>query len=667
MKKEKRSGMQRLLVIVLMLSLVLGTTATGYAADLVETACKNPDPGKVIKTDWTNFRRNNMHNAVTGSPVPTGASNAALLWATKSGTGYGAQAVGSPILVNGYLYYNQGKTINKMDAVSGERVASGAMVNNSSFSIVPPTYADGKIFVGIAGGIVQAFDAKTLKSLWVYTDKLGGQPNCPITYYDGCVYTGFWNSETRDANFVCISVKDENTKKTNEAKKAEWTYTSKGGFYWAGAYVCKNFLLVGTDDGDSAYTSQTSKLLSLDPKTGAELDKKTGLNADIRSNVSYDKITDQYYFTSKGGSFYAAKVSSKGKVTELKELALGGMSTSTPAVYNGRAYVGVSGEGQFAKYNGHNITVIDLKEWKIAYRAYTMGYPQTSGLVYTGADDGYNYIYFFENMTPGKLRYIKDKPGLTKPVDAVVETDAKGTEWLCAPVLFTPQGAQAQYAICSPIVDEYGTIYFKNDSAQMMALGSKIKKITVSKMPTQTTYDIGDTFNPSGMKVEAVLTNGKRMDISQYVQYSADPLKAGDSDVLIYYANQMYNDEEQLDTLYAAVDIKMNNAGTSAVNQKAKKQIASAKPSLSVKAGKKKAVLSWKKVSGASGYQIYRSSKKSSGFKSLKTISKAASVTYTDKSLSKGQTAYYKIRAYRSINRTKYYSKWSSVKNVKAQ
>ena len=173
--------------------------------------------------------------------------------------------------------------------------------------------------------------------------------------------------------------------------------------------------------------------------------------------------------------------------------------------------------------------------------------------------------------------------------------------------------------------------------------------------------------NVDGTPGEAVLTNGKRMDISQYVQYSADPLKAGDSDVLIYYANQMYNDEEQLDTLYAAVDIKMNNAGTSAVNQKAKKQIASAKPSLSAKVGKKKAVLSWKKVSGASGYQIYRSSKKSSGFKSLKTISKAASVTYTDKSLSKGQTAYYKIRAYRSINRTKYYSKWSSVKNVKAQ
>ena len=294
MKERKHFNMRRLLTVVLMLALILSTAATGYAADLTESVCENPDPGKVIKTDWTNFRGNHTHNAVTKSPVPTKASEAALLWATKSGSGYGGQAVGSPILVDGYLYYNQGKTINKMDAISGERVASAPMVNNSSFSIVPPTYADGKIFVGLAGGIVQAFDAKTLKSLWVYTDKLGGQPNCPITYYDGYLYTGFWNSETRDANFVCLSVKDENTKKTNEAKKAKWTYTSKGGFYWAGAYVCKNFVLVGTDDGDSAYTEQTSNLLSFDPKTGAVLDKKSGLNADIRPQAQQGRIAGSY-------------------------------------------------------------------------------------------------------------------------------------------------------------------------------------------------------------------------------------------------------------------------------------------------------------------------------------------------------------------------------------
>ena len=201
----------------------------------------------------------------------------------------------------------------------------------------------------------------------------------------------------------------------------------------------------------------------------------------------------------------------------------------------------------------------------------------------------------------------------------------------------------------------------------MMALGSKIKKITISKLPAQTAYDIGDVFNPAGMKVEAVLANGKRMDISQYVQYGADSLTAKDSDVLIYYANQMYNDETQLDTLYATVDIKVNDAKTSEVNNAAKRRIKAAQPSLTVKDGRKSAVLSWKKVPNANGYQIYRSSKKSGGFKSVKTITKASVLTYTDKSLASGKTGYYKIRAYRTINKAPYYSKWSAVKSVKAK
>lgn len=657
MKAKRKTIMRKTAAVMLMLTLVFTSAAAAFGA---------VDPGKVIKSDWINFRGNYEHNAVTKSPVATKASNLTLWWATKSGEGFGSNAVGSPILVDGYLYYNQGNTINKMDAVSGEKVLEGKMVTNSNFSIIPPTYADGKIFVALSGGRIQAFDAKTLKSLWLYTDELGGQPNSPITYHDGYIYTGFWNSETSDANYVCVSVKDTNPKKTTEAQKAEWTYTNKGGYYWAGAYVCDDFLLVGTDDGDSGYTKQTSRLLSLDPKTGKLLDQKTGLNADIRSNVSYDKTTDRYYFTSKGGSFYSVKLSDKGKISGMKELDLGGMSTSTPAIYNGRAYVGVSGPGQFTKYNGHNISVIDLSSWKVAYKAYTMGYPQTSGLVYTGAKDGYTYVYFFENMTPGKLRYIKDKAGVTEVIGGVTENDGK-QDWLCAPVLFTPKGSQAQYAICSPIVDEYGTIYFKNDSAYMMAIGSKILDIKVTKQPTQKTYDIGDTFNPSGMKVVAKLANGKTMDISQYITYSEDKLKANTDEVTIYYDNQLYNDEGDCDRLFTTVDIRMNDKSTSDANNALKAKLNAVKPSLSVTAGSKKASLTWKKVSEADGYQIMRSTKKSSGFKTVKTVTSKNTIKYTDSGLSKGKTYYYKIRAYKKLNGVKYYGKWSAVKSVKTK
>ena len=36
------------------------------------------------------------------------------------------------------------------------------------------------------------------------------------------------------------------------------------------------------------------------------------------------------------------------------------MSTCTPTIYNGRAYIGISGTAQFGAYSGHNLTVIDI-------------------------------------------------------------------------------------------------------------------------------------------------------------------------------------------------------------------------------------------------------------------------------------------------------------------
>lgn len=96
-------------------------------------------------------------------------------------------------------------------------VGEGTMVTSSSFAINSPTYADGMIFVALSGGRIQAFDAESLESLWVYTDPLGGQPNCPIAYCDGYIYTGFWNSETKQANFAGISVTDEDPTQTQEA------------------------------------------------------------------------------------------------------------------------------------------------------------------------------------------------------------------------------------------------------------------------------------------------------------------------------------------------------------------------------------------------------------------------------------------------------------------
>ena len=394
---------------------------------------------------------------------------------------------------------------------------------------------------------MQAFNASTLESLWIYTDKFGGQPNCPLTVKNGYLYTGFWNSETGNANFVCLSVTDEDPAQSGESKCASWYYTGKGGFYWAGAYVSDDFLLVGTDDGGNGYTSQTSRLLLLDPATGELLDSWDNLNADIRSTVVYDDETDAYYFTSKGGTFYSVQVSGDRKLMNKWSVNLangvGGvpMSTSTPVVYGGRAYLGVSGAGQFSSYSGHNITVIDVIERRIVYRVDTQGYPQTSGLLTTAyeQESGCAYVYFFDNMTPGKLRVLRDRAGQTTP-DYVTTEGGRTTAY----ALFTPTGDQAQYAICSPITDEYGTVYFKNDSARLMAYGSAIERLEITQQPTKTAYAEGETFDPAGMVVTAVYANGKTRDVTAYVTYKREPLDDSDGEFAVSFPYVMYHNEE---------------------------------------------------------------------------------------------------------------------------
>ena len=504
-----------------------------------------------LPTDWPLFRKNDENNGVVDVRTPITAEDTVLVWANKLGEGYSGSAVGSPIIVGGYLYTYSGTTIMKVDKETGLVLKTGTMAGSSSFAINSATYAEGMIFIGLANGRVQAFNAETLESLWVYQDALGGQPNCPIAYADGYIYTGFWNSETKQANFACLSVTDEDATKTNEAKLPTWTYTHNG-FYWAGAYVNSDFVLVTTDDGESGYTTGYGSILSLNPKTGKLIDSLQATNVgDLRSSVCYDEETEAYYFTSKGGDLYQVKVNADGTFTEgsLRRLHLDNgadsasappMSTSTPVIANGRAYIGVSGDGQFNAYSGHNITVVDLSTFSIAYSVPTMGYPQTSGLLTTAyqSGDGYNYVYFLDNYTPGKLRVIRDKPGMTE-VDhdyTTMETYSKNGEEHTIEtgyVLFTPDGAQAQYAICSPIVDEEGNIYFKNDSAQLMRLSSRITELEVTQQPDRTTYSKGDTFDATGLKVTAHYANGATKDVSDYLKYTTDILTTDDTEITI--------------------------------------------------------------------------------------------------------------------------------------
>ncbi len=80
----------------------------------------------------------------------------------------------------------------------------------------------------------------------------------------------------------------------------------------------------------------------------------------------------------------------------------------------------------------------------------------------------------------------------------------------------------------------------------------------------------------------------------------------------------------------------------------------------------KKVTLKWKKVSGATQYKILRSTSKSGKYKAIKTVS-SKTLKFTDKSVKKGKTYYYKVVPVKKIGKKSYTGKNSSVVKIKVK
>lgn len=83
--------------------------------------------------------------------------------------------------------------------------------------------------------------------------------------------------------------------------------------------------------------------------------------------------------------------------------------------------------------------------------------------------------------------------------------------------------------------------------------------------------------------------------------------------------------------------------------------------------GSKTVTVKWKKVSGASGYEIYSATSKNGKYKKVATVKKGGTTSCKHTKLKKGKTYYYKVRAYRTVNGKKVYGKYSEVKSVKVK
>ena len=439
-----------------------------------------------VTADWHNFRNSEVNMALTGAPTPTGSETAVLKWAQKLGTGWSASPSVQIIVDNALVVMCGNKNLYKLDLQTGEILQETTMTAAPNFGYTPATYGNGLIFCPLSGGTVQAFDAKTLESRWTYQDALGGQSLSPITYADGYLYTGFWNGETKDANYVCINAADGSL---------VWSKTVTGGFYWAGSVVLGDALIVGTDDGQSGYSGD-SHLLSLNKKDGSVISDLTLTGCgDQRSSIAYSEAKGRVYFTAKNGYLCSAAVDmTTGGLSDLKTSKQASQCTSTPVVYGDQVYFSCGSGVMVGSGGSGNFVVADADTLQQHYVVALKAYPQGSVLVSDAylQETGKLYCYSTYNGQPGGLSLIK--------VDPTVNT-AEGAELV---ELYDAKGYE-QYCITSPICGKDGTIYYKNDSGYILAVGTNTAYLSSL---TADTGKLTGEFKSSSTELEWVVPVG---------------------------------------------------------------------------------------------------------------------------------------------------------------
>lgn len=119
----------------------------------------------------------------------------------------------------------------------------------------------------------------------------------------------------------------------------------------------------------------------------------------------------------------------------------------------------------------------------------------------------------------------------------------------------------------------------------------------------------------------------KRISGGKTTSYVDEDVKSGKR---YYYRIKAYNDG------YLSGDV---GGGAPAIERLSRPKLSSV---TSTKSGVK---FTWKKVTGADSYIVYRKTGSSGDWKAIKTIEGGSKVSYTDKTAKKGKTYYYSVRA----------------------
>ena len=455
--------------------------------------------------EWWNYRNTSTNNAVTGRPAPTSDKETWEKWAVKFGSGFNASPT-PPVIVDDKLYIGVETAILEIDKETGELLrTSDELPGSVGYAMYSPVYAEGKIFINITNGRMCAVNIDDMSLAWTTDNEniIKGQTVSPISYVNidgtGYVYTGTWTKD--GGTFFCASADDSDVSVVTDAegtesriKNLKWFFNPHEddkenlektgsvalGYYWTGAYVTDKYLAVGSDNGSSTDSAVSdTAYYTINPETGEIIDAIYGIKGQVRSTTVY--AGGYLYFSTRGAKIYKIPVDENGHLGEAAFIDLtefGAVSsTATPVVYGGKIYLGTYGKGgKFSSSGGHGFVVVRddpvLGNDSFLYNISVPGYPQAGALLsdyYKNEDfdgdglaDGRVYLYFTYNAQPGGIYYTYDTPDQTQPVSLTTEESK----------IFIPGNGKQQFCISPVVVDEDGTLYYKNDSCYLFAVES---------------------------------------------------------------------------------------------------------------------------------------------------------------------------------------------------
>lgn len=207
-------------------------------------------------------------------------------------------------------------------------------------------------------------------------------------------------------------------------------------------------------------------------------------------------------------------------------------------------------------------------------------------------------------------------------------------------------------ALKENVKDEYN---FKID--ELKSADTKPKKVTGLKAKKQTTTSItlnwSKVSGATGYEVYKYNSSKKKWEkvgSTTKTSYTVKKLKAGTKYKFKVRAYKTVNKKKY----YGSYSSELQTATKTST------------PKItSVTTGSKKANLKWKKVSGATGYEIYMATSKNGKYSKVKTITKSSTVKYSKTKLKKNKKYYFKVRTYKTVNGKKIYSSYSTVKSIK--